>query len=171
MGSTLCLAVIDIMNSIVHVANCGDSRCALYDHRTKSIFWRSKDHSPSDPKEKKRINDAGGFIIHYRGTPRVQGSLAVSRSIGDHYMKDYIISLPDVTKIELHPYEKISIIIASDGLWHYATEKEVEKSIGTIYEKPPQDISDKLVSMVRERRIIDNTSVIIINCTKSKHVY
>ena len=39
----------------------------------------SKDHKPTDPAEHRRIKEAGGFVEENR----VNGNLAISRSLGD----------------------------------------------------------------------------------------
>ena len=44
------------------------------------------DHHPDRYDEKARIEAAGGFVRTW-GVPRVNGILAVSRSIGDVYLK------------------------------------------------------------------------------------
>ncbi|KAJ8527012.1 hypothetical protein K7X08_029489 [Anisodus acutangulus] len=48
------------------------------------------------PDGKKRVEDADGKILNWNGS-RVQGVLATSRSIGDHYLKSYLILEPEVT--------------------------------------------------------------------------
>lgn len=52
----------------------------------------------------------------HNGVWRVQGSLAISRAIGDIHLKDWIISEPETTKLELTPDCEF-LMIASDGLW------------------------------------------------------
>lgn len=46
----------------------------------------TRDHHPSRDDEKARIEAAGGFVRVW-GVPRVNGILAVSRAIGDIYLK------------------------------------------------------------------------------------
>ena len=41
------------------------------------------DHKASNEDEKKRVTDAGGLVVWFAGGWRVNGTLAVSRSIGD----------------------------------------------------------------------------------------
>jgi serine/threonine protein phosphatase PrpC len=83
----------------LYVANVGDSRAVLVSTRhpdhdgtdmpnsgyvaTRLTF----DHRAEDPEEQQRIKVAGGFVTRNR----VLGILAVSRSFGDHGMKDFVI--------------------------------------------------------------------------------
>lgn len=46
----------------------------------------TRDHHPDRDDERARIEAAGGFVRLW-GVPRVNGILAVSRSIGDVYLK------------------------------------------------------------------------------------
>lgn len=52
----------------------------------------------------------------HHGAWRVHGTLAVSRSIGDAHLKDWVISEPDTKIIHLKP-DMDFLILASDGLW------------------------------------------------------
>lgn len=50
------------------------------------------------------------------GVWRVQGSLAVSRAIGDLHLKEWVISEPEIHRLPLTPDCEF-LIMASDGLW------------------------------------------------------
>ncbi|KAI4382764.1 hypothetical protein MLD38_008682 [Melastoma candidum] len=65
------------------------------------------DHLPSVLSEKERITARGGYVDCYNGIWRIQGSLAVSRSIGDQYLKQWEF-----------------LILASDGLWDKVSNQE-----------------------------------------------
>ncbi len=100
-GATAVSAIIfkQDESKILAVANVGDSRAVLitknpidggnvepgfegyYAHRL------SYDHRADDAVEQKRVVEAGGFVTRNR----VLGILAVSRSFGDHGMKDFVI--------------------------------------------------------------------------------
>lgn len=43
-----------------------------------------------------RIRAAGGRIVFNGGARRVNGMLAMTRSIGDHYLRPYVIAEPEV---------------------------------------------------------------------------
>lgn len=51
------------------------------------------------------------------GVWRIQGSLAVSRAIGDKHLKQWVISEPETKTLRIKP-EFEFLILASDGLWN-----------------------------------------------------
>lgn len=57
----------------------------------------------------------------HRGTWRVHGTLAVSRSIGDAHLKDWVMAEPDTKVIHLDTDMKY-LVLASDGLWEEVSE-------------------------------------------------
>ncbi|PON60002.1 Protein phosphatase 2C [Trema orientale] len=110
-GSTAVVAVLTPDHIVV--ANCGDSRAVLC--RGGRAVPLSNDHKPDRPDERARIEAAGGRVIYVNGA-RVEGILAMSRSIGDQYLKPIVTSEPEVTFTKREPEDEC-LIIASDGLW------------------------------------------------------
>ncbi|KAG2663384.1 hypothetical protein I3843_16G028100 [Carya illinoinensis] len=119
VGSTAVVAVI--CSSHIIVANCGDSRAVLC--RGKEPVALSVDHKPNREDEYARIEAAGGKIIQWNGH-RVFGVLAMSRSIGDRYLKPWIIPEPEVMFLPRAKDDEC-LILASDGLWDVMTNEEV----------------------------------------------
>uniref|UniRef100_A0A5B6ZIU4 protein-serine/threonine phosphatase n=1 Tax=Davidia involucrata TaxID=16924 RepID=A0A5B6ZIU4_DAVIN len=117
-GSTAVVALI--CSSHIIVANCGDSRAVLF--RGKEPMALSSDHKPNREDEYARIEASGGKIIQWNGH-RVFGVLAMSRSIGDRYLKPWIIPEPEVMFIP-RAREDECLILASDGLWDVITNEE-----------------------------------------------
>ena len=120
-GTTCVVAVV--RDDVLTVANAGDSRAVLC-RRGKAVAL-SRDHKPMDDDERARIVKAGGFVQE----GRVNGSLALSRAIGDlEYKRSKELSARDeiVTAYpEIHS-EKISagdefVVIACDGIWDVLT--------------------------------------------------
>ncbi|KAF3631893.1 putative protein phosphatase 2C 8 [Capsicum annuum] len=111
MGSTAVVAVVG--EEEVIVANCGDSRAVL--SRGGVAVPLSIDHKPDRPDELDRIERSGGKVINWNGQ-RVLGVLATSRSIGDMYLKPYVIPDPEVIVSKRSDADEF-IILASDGLW------------------------------------------------------
>ncbi|KAA8520943.1 hypothetical protein F0562_011616 [Nyssa sinensis] len=89
IGSTA--VVVVVAKEVLVVANCGDSRAVLC-HGGIAVPL-SRDHKPDRPDERERVEAAGGNV----NGCRVLGVLATSRSIGDQYLKPYVISEPEVT--------------------------------------------------------------------------
>lgn len=58
----------------------------------------------------------GGFVECRNGVWRVLGSLAISRAIGDQYLKQWVTAEPE-TKIVKLDREYEFLLLASDGLW------------------------------------------------------
>ncbi|KAK4770267.1 hypothetical protein SAY87_030799 [Trapa incisa] len=111
VGSTAVVAVVG--SELVVIANCGDSRAII--SRGGAAIALSDDHKPNRPDELKRIEDAGGSVIERNGH-RILGVLAISRSIGDHYLKPFVTPEPDVRVVERTHLDEF-LILASDGLW------------------------------------------------------
>ncbi|GAA0148564.1 protein phosphatase [Lithospermum erythrorhizon] len=119
VGSTAVVTLV--CSSHIIVANTGDSRAVLC--RGKEPIPLSMDHKPNREDEYVRIEAAGGKVIQWNGH-RVFGVLAMSRSIGDRYLKPWIIPDPEVTFLP-RTKEDDCLILASDGLWDVMTNEEV----------------------------------------------
>ncbi|KAL8235282.1 hypothetical protein R6Q59_021382 [Mikania micrantha] len=176
VGSTAVVALI--CSSHVIVANCGDSRAVLY--RGKEAIALSSDHKPNREDEYARIEAADGKVIQWNGH-RVFGVLAMSRSIGDGYLKPWIIPEPEVT-ITPRAREDECLILASDGLWDVISNQEaceVAKKRILIWHKKnglsverrgeggtdlaAQAAADYLTKLALQKGSIDNISVIVVD--------
>ncbi|OEL24317.1 putative protein phosphatase 2C 49 [Dichanthelium oligosanthes] len=116
-GSTAVVAVVGPTSVVV--ASAGDSRAVL--SRGGVPVPLSVDHKPDRPDELERIEAAGGRVIFWDGA-RVLGVLAMSRAIGDGYLKPFVTAEPDVTVTE-RTDEDECLILASDGLWDVVTNE------------------------------------------------
>ncbi|XVE58656.1 hypothetical protein DITRI_Ditri04bG0186200 [Diplodiscus trichospermus] len=110
-GSTAVVALLTPEHIVV--ANCGDSRAVL--SRGGKAIPLSFDHKPDRSDELERIEAAGGRVIFVNGA-RVEGILAMSRAIGDKYLKPVVTSEPEITFTKREPEDEC-LILASDGLW------------------------------------------------------
>ncbi|KAK6933129.1 PPM-type phosphatase-like domain [Dillenia turbinata] len=186
VGSTAVVAVVTPDKIIV--SNCGDSRAVLC--RNGVAIPLSSDHKPDRPDELLRIQAAGGRVIYWDG-PRVLGVLAMSRAIGDNYLKPYVISEPEVTVTE-RTEEDECLILASDGLWDVVSN---DTACGVARmclraQKPPSppqspgsegvvagtaESSDKacsdasilLTKLALARHSTDNVSVVVVDLRKN----
>jgi serine/threonine protein phosphatase PrpC len=93
-GTDTCYAgctanVVMITKTEIICANAGDSRSVMSKKgKSKDL---SVDHKPDTPSEKRRIERANGFVEENR----VNGNLALSRSIGDFEYKGNTILKPE----------------------------------------------------------------------------
>jgi protein phosphatase PTC1 len=94
---------------ILYCANAGDARGVLC--RAGKAVRLTYDHKGSDKQEAKRITDAGGFVM----SGRVNGVLAVTRSLGDSSMKEFVVGAPYTTETELCDDDEF-LILACDGV-------------------------------------------------------
>jgi protein phosphatase PTC1 len=95
---------------VLYTANVGDARIILC--RGGRALRLSYDHKGSDENEGRRIANAGGLILNNR----VNGVLAVTRALGDAYMKDLVTGHPYTTETVIQPDLDEFIIIACDGV-------------------------------------------------------
>lgn len=94
---------------VLYTANAGDARGVLC--RAGKAVRLTYDHKGSDKQEAKRITDAGGFVM----SGRVNGVLAVTRSLGDSSMKEFVVGSPYTTETELCEEDEL-LILACDGV-------------------------------------------------------
>lgn len=124
-GSTACVAII--RNDQLVVANAGDSRCVI--SRKGQAHDLSRDHKPELQSEKERIENAGGYIV----AGRVNGSLNLTRAIGDMEMKENkllpaekqtVSAEPEVNTVTLSEDDEF-IVLACDGIWDCMSSQQV----------------------------------------------
>ena len=95
---------------ILYTANVGDARIILC--RNGKALRLTYDHKGSDENEGKRITNAGGLILNNR----VNGVLAVTRALGDAYLKELVTGHPYTTETVILPESDEFLIIACDGV-------------------------------------------------------
>lgn len=95
---------------VLYTANVGDARIVLC--RNGKALRLSYDHKGSDENEGKRISNSGGLIL----SNRVNGVLAVTRALGDSYMKDLVTGHPYTTETIIQPDADEFLILACDGV-------------------------------------------------------
>ncbi|XP_072984184.1 probable protein phosphatase 2C 30 [Typha latifolia] len=170
VGSTALVAVVGLTRIVV--ANCGDSRAVLC--RNGVPLSLSSDHKPDRPDELERIEAAGGRVIYWDGA-RVLGVLAMSRAIGDSYLKPFVISEPEVTVTEREEEDEW-LILASDGLWDVVSNemacdvvrmsmRERKGVVGS--DKACADAAMMLTKLALAKQSADNVSVVVIDLSRS----
>ena len=95
---------------VLYTANVGDARIILC--RNGKALRLSYDHKGMDENEGRRISKAGGLILNNR----VNGVLAVTRALGDSYLKDLVTGHPYTTETVVQPEQDEFLILACDGV-------------------------------------------------------
>jgi protein phosphatase PTC1 len=95
---------------VLYTANVGDARIVLC--RNGRALRLSYDHKGSDENEGRRVASAGGLILNNR----VNGVLAVTRALGDAYMKDLVTGHPYTTETVIQADQDEFLILACDGV-------------------------------------------------------
>lgn len=129
-------------------------------------------------------------MIYWDG-PRVLGVLAMSRAIGDNYLKPYVMCEPEVTITE-RSREDECLILASDGLWDVVSNEtacavarmclkgKAPEGMGgggdnewgsaaggeAALDKACSDASTLLTKLALARHSADNVSVVVVDLTK-----
>eukprot|EP00808_Paulinella_micropora_P018718 g22036.t1 len=156
-GSTAIVAFIS--QGVLYVANVGDSRGILCS-ANQTVTPMSRDHKPSRPDEKHRIESLGGRIIYY-GTWRVEGVLAVTRAIGDRRLKKFVSAVPEVISHELMDGDNF-LILATDGVWDVLTNEQAY----SVVESCGDDVrlaARKITEMAYNRGSQDNITTVVVD--------
>ncbi|XP_068194928.1 protein phosphatase 1A [Antennarius striatus] len=157
-----------ISSSHIYFINCGDSRGLL--SRGGAVHFFTQDHKPSNPLEKERIQNAGGSVM----IQRVNGSLAVSRALGDFDYKcvhgkgptEQLVSPePEVYAIERCDAEDEFIILACDGIWDVMANEELCDFVRSRLEvtEDLERVSNEIVDTCLYKGSRDNMSVVLIS--------
>jgi len=147
-------------------ANCGDSRGVLA--TSNSVRFGTYDHKPCNEEEKKRIENAGGSVM----IRRVNGSLAVSRALGDYDYKNVsglppteqlVSAEPDLSVMDRSAEDEF-LILACDGVWDVMTNEEVVAYIHSrlLINDDLQKVCEELLETCLAKGSRDNMSVILI---------
>ncbi|KAL1363505.1 hypothetical protein HN51_011712 [Arachis hypogaea] len=172
VGSTASVVVLSGCQIIT--SNCGDSRVVLC--RRAQTIPLTVDQKPDRQDELLRIEGGGGKVINWNGA-RVFGVLAMSRAIGDRYLRPWIIPVPEIT-FTARSEEDECLILASDGLWDVMTNEEVgevarhilrrrRRSLSLEEISPAQVVANSLTEIAYARNSKDNISIIVVDL-KSK---
>ncbi|CAI4872370.1 CKB_collapsed_G0008860.mRNA.1.CDS.1 [Saccharomyces cerevisiae] len=111
----------------LYTANVGDSRIVLF--RNGNSIRLTYDHKASDTLEMQRVEQAGGLIMK----SRVNGMLAVTRSLGDKFFDSLVVGSPFTTSVEITSEDKF-LILACDGLWDVIDDQDACELIKDITE-------------------------------------
>lgn len=132
VGSTACLAAVDVARREVVCASAGDSRAFLI-KKGKAVDL-SDDHKPENPEERARIRGAGGQVVKVGPCHRVDGNLNLSRALGDFCLKansqlppekQKVIAVPDSQRDVFKGGAQELLVVGCDGLFEKRSNQDV----------------------------------------------
>uniref|UniRef100_A0A6I8N7H4 PPM-type phosphatase domain-containing protein n=1 Tax=Ornithorhynchus anatinus TaxID=9258 RepID=A0A6I8N7H4_ORNAN len=145
----------------VHVAWLGDSQAVLV--QRGEALTLVEPHKPERQDEKERIEALGGFVS-YVDCWRVNGTLAVSRAIGDASQKPYVSGEADSATRELSGSEDY-LLLACDGFFDAVRPQEAAELVLrhlTASGGAEAGVAEALVSAAREGGSGDNITVLVV---------
>ena len=180
-GST-CVSLI-ISHEGYYSANVGDSRAikGIYINSKWGFETLTRDHKATEPDEAKRVIRFGGRIESFKETDgsfvgpkrvwllkeQIPG-LAMTRSFGDQVASSVgVVCEPEIKDFYWKEEDKF-IVIASDGLWEYVTNKEVAEIVGQFTNgKSAQRACNTLYNLAHQRwkendDCIDDITIIVM---------
>ncbi|VVB06713.1 unnamed protein product [Arabis nemorensis] len=183
-GSTATIALI--ADGQLMVASIGDSKALLCSERFETLDearatlvklyreqGRSPGSSPSREDEKIRVEAAGGYVTEWAGVPRVNGQLAVSRSIGDLSYKSYgVISAPEVMDWQPLAANDSYLVVPSDGIFEKLELQDVCDRLWEVNNRTSSgaglpsycsiSLAECLVNTAFEKGSMDNMAAVVV---------
>ena len=101
----------------------------------------TQEQTPNREDEHNRILKSNGLVTMKNGVARVDGSIAVSRAIGDIQYKQFLISEPETETYQIQADDDL-LILSTDGLFMAPAYKE-----------------DKIAEMIHELRSTGKSSL------------
>lgn len=183
-GSTLCL----VLHAASHllVANVGDSRAVLISSRGSRAL--STDHVCTLPKERARIEAAGGWIVG----GLLNGHISMSRAIGDDDLKGHrnltpfeapdgtkghrfreslFVANADVTRATVGANDLVAVV-ASDGVWGKLSNEAVAAVVREQLSKgrSAQETARAVVRKAIAKGSRDNVTTVVALLHDERHV-
>lgn len=163
-GSTATTVLVTPTNIIF--ANLGDSRSLLV--RNGKVFFATEDHKPSNEHESKRIVAAGGRVV----LGRVNGTLAVSRALGDfnyktattlHTNAQMVSPVPHINAMPREDTDEF-LVLACDGIWDVLTCDQVANFIADHLKAgiDAREICERCLDYCLHKGSKDNMSIVLV---------
>lgn len=164
-GSTAVCAFVSPRQ--VFIANCGDSRAVLC--RDGVPIFSTRDHKPALPAERERIQNAGGTVM----IQRVNGSLAVSRALGDYEYKNVtgrgqceqlVSPEPEIVVRDRDDDHDEFLVLACDGIWDVMSNEDLCQYIHSRLKITDdlEQITSQVVDTCLYKGSRDNMSIVLV---------
>ncbi|KAF5270861.1 hypothetical protein FQA39_LY08306 [Lamprigera yunnana] len=164
-GSTAVCAFVS--PRLIYVANCGDSRAVLC--RGGNPVFTTQDHKPGLPTERDRIIKAGGSVM----IQRVNGSLAVSRALGDYEYKNVVGRGPCEQLVSPEPEIFVRdrddnsdefLVLACDGIWDVMSNDDLCQYVHSrlLLTNDLQEVTSQVIDTCLYKGSRDNMSIVLV---------
>ncbi|XP_014246199.1 protein phosphatase 1B-like isoform X2 [Cimex lectularius] len=164
-GSTAVCALVSPRQ--VYIANCGDSRAVIC--RSGVPSFSTRDHKPMLPSEKERITKAGGTVM----IQRVNGSLAVSRALGDYEYKNVegrgpceqlVSPEPEVFIQDRDAENDEFMVLACDGIWDVMSNEDLCKYVRSLLllTDDLESVTNQVIDTCLYKGSRDNMSIVLV---------
>ncbi|KAH1309568.1 hypothetical protein KXX47_007006 [Aspergillus fumigatus] len=170
-GSTVSVVIVNLNNGVM-------------------VHRLTQDHKPENPKEKERIEDAGGVVNYASETARI-GALNMSRALGDLQYKNplnndtmgpstagqeiaamtpsieqgsFVSSEPSIIRVDLRQDRRYILALTTDGVTNVLKDSVIINEIKTRHEGGlgVQQVADELVRGVTQGERRDNATCIAV---------
>lgn len=153
---------------MLYTSNVGDLRIVIC--RAGKAYRLTYDHKASDPSEIDRVRDRGGLIVKNR----VNGVLAITRSLGDSYIKNLVTGKPFTTSTEITPEDEF-LILACDGVWDVISDSFACKFVADIFKQQEQNkepidpakAAKRLCQLAIDNATTDNVTAMVVKFDSS----
>jgi len=161
-GTTATVAMI--LDGKLWTANVGDSRTVL--DNDGDPIQLSEDAKPDGVRYLRGIQHRNGTVVQ-RDVPRVNGSLAVARALGDFGLKGAVSARPKITVQPLSTIQPNShLILACDGIYDVGSTKQIVQGVHAHRNASPKTLAEDIVFSAYKAGSDDNLSALVV---KLKH--
>ncbi|EAW25676.1 PP2C family serine/threonine-protein phosphatase [Aspergillus fischeri NRRL 181] len=193
-GSTASVVIVNLNKGVMVVGNLGDSHVLMGEcditGQLETVHRLTQDHKPDSPKEKERIEDAGGVVNYESETARI-GALNMSRALGDLQYKNplnndtagpsttgqelaamtpsieqgnFLSTEPAIIRVDLRQDRRYILALTTDGVTNVLKDNVIIDEIKTRHEGGlgVQQVADELVRDVAEGERRDNATCIAV---------
>eukprot|EP00934_Nitzschia_sp_Nitz4_P004775 Nitzschia sp. Nitz4//scaffold76_size158648//92544//93956//NITZ4_002554-RA/size158648-snap-gene-0.295-mRNA-1//1//CDS//3329557869//4765//frame0 len=170
-GTTACCVLVT--PDLVLCANAGDSRSILYKQAEgigNTVYPLSFDHKPDNAEEELRIRKAGGCVT----AGRVDGSLAMSRVLGDFSFKHWPTKVSPIPEFRWYARDLEAdkyLVVASDGIWDVRSNYECYQSLEIIFSEGESNmglVCEEILDLCLWLDSKDNMTAIVVKFPAQK---
>jgi len=159
VGSTAVFCLLT--GDAIWFANAGDSM-TMVGLTDGSSMMMSEEHKVEKEVQRIQSEGGGGFITYFDGVARVNGNLNVARSVGDHYLKGFVICTPFIQSISIGKENVDFILLISDGISDVMDPEKLSKIIQDNRNLPRDKLLKHIIFLAKNLGSRDNMTITLI---------